>query len=227
MDCSDCDKLKEGAALFTLLGRLIYGAPDGDLFAAAARDRLFDEIPFLKKNDCAAGRAELARWMDSCAEGGFADEDFEAIRVDYGRLFLGAQRVAAPLWESVWFSRERTVFQEQTYQVRSMYARYDLQVESFDHEPDDHLAYELLFIGHLLSLAAEKAMKDEEGARVVMRDAKSFALCHPGQWVPQWREVVLEKARTPFYRGYADLVATALERLVQWSPVSSASGVDD
>lgn len=215
MDCIDRDKLEEGAALFTLLGRLIYGAPDGDLFAATVQDRLFDEILFLEASDGAVGRAELARWMDSCAEDGLSHDDFEAIRVDYGRLFLGAQRVAAPLWESVWFSRERTVFQEQTYQVRSMYARYDLQVESYDHEPDDHLAYELLFIGHLLSLAAEKAEKDEEGARAVVLDAASFALCHPAQWVPQWRDVVLEKARTPFYRGYADLVAAALERLIQ------------
>lgn len=216
MDCIDRDKLEEGAALFTLLGRLIYGVPDGELLAAVVRNRLFDEIPFLEAGDGAEGRAELTSWMDSCAEDGLSVDDFEAIRVDYGRLFLGAQRVAAPLWESVWFSRERTVFQEQTYQVRSMYACYDLQVENYNHEPDDHLAFELLFIGYLLSVAAERAGEDEEDARAVVRDAASFALCHPAQWVSRWRDVVLEKARTPFYRGYADIVVAALERLVQW-----------
>ena len=118
------------------------------------------------------------------------------------------------MWESVYFNKDRMVFQSQTFEVRRAYARYGLEVDALSHEPDDHLAYELLFIGRLCHMGAEAARRgDTSETDRVVADAVSFAVCHPMTWVPQWRESVERHARCDFYRGYAALVDAALRQL--------------
>ncbi len=86
----------------------------------------------------------------------FRRKNFHDLSAEYTRLFVGTRRVVAPLWESVYFNKDRMVFQHETFEVRAMYARYGLRVDNFSHEPDDHLA-ELLFLGHVLGMAADDA----------------------------------------------------------------------
>lgn len=156
----------------------------------------------------------LSSWVDSC-EKPFSDSDFENVKIDYARLFVGAQRVAAPLWESVYFNRERMVFQQQTYEVRDAYAKHGLEVDAFSHEPDDHLAYELLFIAHMFALANERlADGDEKGCKLAVSELMKFAAEHPLQWIEAWCAIVQEKSRSDFYKGYALLVVEALHEAV-------------
>ena len=177
------------------------------------RSGLFDEMPFATGADAEAAREKLATWTSQCASL-FSDDDFHALSADYTRLFVGARRVLAPMWESVYFNKDRMVFQHQTFEVRAAYARYGLEVDALSHEPDDHLAYELLFIGRLCHMGAEAARRgDAAEADRVVADAVSFAVCHPMTWVPQWRELVERHARCDFYRGYAALVDAALRQL--------------
>ena len=115
------------------------------------------------------------------------------------------------MWESVYFNKDRMVFQHQTFEVRAMYARYGLEVDALAHEPDDHLAYELLFVARLFALAAEhRRASCHDEADAVLADLVSFAVCHPLTWVSQWRDNVRRYAKDGFYRGYADLVCAAL-----------------
>lgn len=206
-------RLEEAGALFALLGRLFHGVPDHALIAGAADERIFDEIPFAVGGDADAARKTLMTWTDQCASP-FSDSDFREVSSEYTRLFVGTRRVLAPMWESVYFNKDRMVFQRQTFEVRSAYARYGLEVDALSHEPDDHLAYELLFIGRLCQLAAEAARRgDGAEADRIVADAVSFVVCHPMTWVPRWRESVEHHARCDFYRGYADLVVAALQQL--------------
>ena len=76
-----------------------------------------------------------------------------------------------------------------------MYAKHGLEVDLISREPDDHLAYELMFLGHLLV------------------DAVSFTVCHPLSWVPQWRDTVHRHSSNDFYCGYAALVEVALRQV--------------
>ena len=209
----DGGRLEEAAALFTLLGRLFHGVPDRELVAGVATERAFDEMPFAQGEQAERARVLLATWNDRCASP-LSEDDFHELSADYTRLFVGAERVAAPVWESVYFNKDRMVFQHQTFEVRAAYARYGLEVDALSHEPDDHLAYELLFIGRLAGLARDRLVDgDGEGARRIVADMVSFAVCHPLTWVPRWREVVEQKARTDFYRGYAGLVEASLCQL--------------
>lgn len=206
-------RLEEAGALFTLLGRLFHGVPDRELIAGAADERIFDEIPFAAGKDADAAREALMAWTDQCASP-FSDSDFHDVSSEYTRLFVGTRQVLAPMWESVYFNKDRMVFQHQTFEVRAAYARYGLEVDALSHEPDDHLAYELLFIGRLCQLAAEAARREDAAeADRILADAVSFAVCHPMTWVPRWREAVERYARCDFYRGYAALVDAALHQL--------------
>lgn len=202
-------RLAEEEALLTLLGRLLYGMPDRDLFARVVEERLFESIPFVDGARARQPQDLLLAWMDACATP-FSDSDFEAVRVDYTRLFVGAQKVAAPLWESVHFSRERMVFQERTLQVRAAYRAYNLEVEGFQHEPDDHLASELLFAAHLVRIAKESLdAGNEEGFERAMSDQHDFLEEHPNSWVEGWRDLILEKSNSNLYRGLSMLIAQA------------------
>ena len=210
---------EEGAALFTLLGRMLYGVPDRELFASAADLRIFDEIPFVPADRCAEARALLTKWADGCATP-FAEEDFEAIRVEYTRLFVGFRKVLAPVWESVYFNRDRMVFQRQTFKVRELYARYGLEVDGLSHEPDDHLAYELLFVARLFEICRQQCEEhDETALDATLADLEYFVTHHPLMWVPMWCPLVEEQAHSDFYRGYALLVLEALKYIEEVVPV--------
>ena len=60
--------------------------------------------------------------------------------------------VVAPPWESVYFSPDRLVFQQETFQVRAWYTRFGLQSANHNKEPDDHISVELEFVAHLAEL---------------------------------------------------------------------------
>lgn len=200
---------EEGAALFGLLGRLFHGVPDRELFAAAVDGRVFDDVPLLPAQACREGLDKLVAWQDDCAAP-FSSADYEELQADYAHLFVGTRRVLAPMWESVYFNRDRMVFQRQTFQVRADYARYGLEVDALSHEPDDHLAYELLFVARLFEVAGAKMDDgDKTGASEVLGDLGSFTSRHLLMWLPMWVPLVVRHARADFYPGYARLVLDA------------------
>lgn len=210
------DLFEEGEALFSLLGRLIYGVPDRKLINEVAVGRLYEDVPLLSATDELNEAASLlAEWADQwLAEG--EDEAFSNLRAEYTRMFVGKQRVVAPLWESVYFNRDRMVFQQETFQVRAMYQRHGLQIDKLSHEPDDHLSYELLFLAALFRECGDFASQgDWDAVAKTWADVRSFVVCHPLTWVPQWNEMVLQRSRSPFYRGYALLVLAALRGVEQ------------
>lgn len=205
--------LEEGALLFTLLGRTLHGLPDRAFMSELVNQRVFEEVPFLPADVAEPGLSLLMKWTEECGDE-LSQDDFECIRAEYTRLFVGFRRVVAPLWESVYFNRDRMVFQKQTFQVRAMYTKYGLEIDSFGHEPDDHLAYELLFIAHLCNRCAEFVQTEEEDALAkTVADLISFTLCHPLSWVSKWSKTVQQEASTDFYRGYALLVESALHEV--------------
>lgn len=214
------ERAREASTLLTLLGRIFHGVPDRELLAALADARAFDEVPFAEGAAAEEGLELLRAWNDGCAAP-FSDSDYRGLSVDYTALFVSGKRVAAPMWESVYFNKDRMVFQHETFEVRAMYARWGLAVDALGHEPDDHLAYELLFLGHVLGEAADAA-EAGDGARAAraLTDAVSFTVCHPLRWVGTWRTRVVRAGAGDFYRGYATLVEAVLHQVEkEFSPV--------
>lgn len=210
------DKLQriEGYGLFFgLVGKLIYAFPDKAMLASLVEEDVFAEFPVESENpDFVRGSALLCNWTAAYASAPDPQEAFSQIRVDATRLFAGYQSIDTPPWESVYFNKERMIFQEQTLDVRRWYGTYGLQLVQKNHEPDDHIGLELDFIAHVLGLALES--EDAQRADELIADAVRFACEHPAAWAKQWAESVDREARTDYYRGLALVAVAVLEDFV-------------
>jgi len=147
---------------------------------------------------------------------GLTDETFLDLQEDYSRLFIGPGKVIAPPWESVFFNESRQTFQEQTLQVRSWYRRYGVEPEKLFREPDDHIGLEINFLVHLLGLANQALDKKDQSEFDTLIDARRLFLSeHPLKWAFSWCSLVIEHARTDFYKGMAYLTRGALLAIAQ------------
>ena len=151
----------------------------------------------------AQGVAEVSAYL-AVATG----EDYDALRWDYTRMFIGPGKVPAPPYESAYRSADRLLFQEETLEVRRAYAAYGLQAAKVGSEPDDQVGLELQFLFETCRVAAERAAAgDWAGLEQVLRDQAAFLDEHLLQWAGDFAADVAAGAQVGFYRGMAHLLA--------------------
>jgi TorA maturation chaperone TorD len=199
------------AMLMELLSRALYKEPDRDWLNQLITEQIFAEVPFGgEQPEVKRGLEILQAWSQANASG-LSDQVFSDLKLDYTRLFIGLDMLPTAPWESVYFNRERMVFQEQTLQVRQWFARFGVQVENLNKEPDDHIGLEILFIAHLASLALQAIEKgDQPALDEVLQAQRGFLEEHLLRWGPAWTRLLLQHAQTDFYRGIAHLTHGAL-----------------
>jgi TorA maturation chaperone TorD len=197
--------------LLGLLGKAFYSEPSREWLEELIAGQVFSESPFgAEQPEIVRGLEILQAWTSSHANG-LSDENFADLKMDYTRLFIGLGFLHTAPWESVYFNRERLVFQEQTMQVREWYARFSLQTERLNREPDDHIGLELIFIAHLATLTLNSIeMNDQLAAEKYLQAQRDFLFEHLLRWGPAWTRLVKEHAGTDFYRGLAHLTYGAL-----------------
>jgi len=198
-----------------LFGKLLFNEPDKEWLDMIAKEGVFEEIPFAnEQEDVQQGMALLSTWNEE-NKIGLSKEAFEAIRDDYMALFIGPGNVLAPPWESIYFTTERVIFQEETLQVREWYRRYGLESVKLYHEPDDHIGLELAFISQLANLAF-KSLEDGDGEFENLIEAqKDFLSNHTLKWVAGWVDLVLKHAKTDFFKGVALVIRGVMKELQQ------------
>lgn len=200
--------------LLSLLGRVIYNFPSNEertWFQSIIEEDVFSEVPFAAGNEeTNVGLKLLQGW----GKDGLTDEKFLSMQADYTRLFMGPDKVIAAPWESVYFNKERLVFQEQTLEVRNWYRRFGLEAEKIHREPDDHIGLELLFLSRLAALGVQ-ALNEQDNARFreLLDAQREFFKKHLGIWALTWCGLVEENAQTGFYKGVAYLTHGALSTL--------------
>ena len=74
-----------------------------------------------------------------------ASTDLEKLKGEYTRLFIGPNELPAPLWESVYVTKERILFHRRTLEVRNFYRSEGLIPQMYPSVADDHIALELDF----------------------------------------------------------------------------------
>ncbi len=197
--------------LFGLLGKAFYGEPSREWLEGLITEQVFSESPFAAEQpEIIRGLEILQAWNSSHANG-LSNESFAELKQDYTRLFIGLGFLHTAPWESVYFSRERLVFQEQTHQVREWFARFGLQAEWKDREPDDHIGLELIFIAHLATLALNSMeINDQPTVEKYLQAQRDFLTEHRLRWGPAWTRLVNKHAQTDLYRGLAHLTHGAL-----------------
>lgn len=197
--------------LFGLLGKAFYEEPDRRWLESLIADQVFAEAPFgTEQPETVTGLEILQQWSRAQA-GGISEQAFSDLKLDYTRLFIGLDKLPTAPWESVYFNRERLVFQEQTLQVREWYARFGLQAERINREPDDHIGLEMLFLAHLASLALQAIeLGDQDLLDDLLHAQRDFLYGHLLRWGLVWAKLVKRYAGTDFYRGLAYLAHGSL-----------------
>jgi TorA maturation chaperone TorD len=197
--------------LLRLLGKALYNEPDRKWLEELIAQQIFSEIPFGDEQPEIIRGFELLQGWSQANANGLSEADFAELKMDFTRLFIGLDVHHTAPWESVYFNRERLVFQEQTIQVREWYARFGLQSENFGKEPDDQIGLEMLFIAHLASLALQAIeQNDETKLNEILQAQQDFLSEHLLRWGPVWAKLVKQHAATDFYRGIAHLTHGAL-----------------
>ncbi len=198
------------ALLFGLLGKVLYGELDKAWLESVIADDVFGESPLgAEQAEIQHGLELLGRWSAE-NRNGISGEEFKNLKSDQLRLLIGIDRVLAPVWESVYFNENRLVFQQQTLQVREWYARFNLQIERFNREPDDHIGLELNFVAQLASRALQALEEDSKSFEELLQAQREFLSDHLLRWGPAWAKLVKQHAETDFYRGIAHLTHGAL-----------------
>lgn len=121
---------------------------------------------------------------------------------DHLYLFTGIGRPLAIPYESPYFSFDRLVMDEDTFDVRDAYRAHGFAVPH-EHIPDDHIGYEIAFV-------TELAGNNKPGAPAAIQE---FVAKHLGRLAPLVTAAVREHATSSTYRALADLTDGWLSHL--------------
>lgn len=200
--------------LFGLLGKILYSYPEEEVLQPIVDENIFTEAPFgAEQPDVILGLELLNDWVNAC-QGALEDEILIELRVDYTRLFTGTANIPVVPWESAYFDEAHLLFQAQTIDVRSWYRRFGLESVDIHQEPDDHIGLELAFVSHLAQLSLSAFETQETSAfHEALQHQRDFLSQHLLSWGPLWCGLVIEHAKTEFYRGIALILRGALKEL--------------
>lgn len=109
------------------------------------------------------------------------------VHAEYQRLLL-APDLPVPLWESLWCSREKLLFTQETSAVREWYARHGLEIQQVGQAAEDHLGLEFFFLGWLVDQGELDA-------------AEAFLTAHAAPWIPACCHRLCDEAETPFWKA--------------------------
>ncbi len=126
----------------------------------------------------------------------------DELAADFAAIYLTHGIGASPC-ESVWIDEDGLAMQQPMFEVREAYARQGLMVPDWRKRPDDHLVFQLHFVGTLFRHSDEAAL----------REAARFLDVHTLRWFPDFAERVAQRAATPFYAGLAMLTGCYLDEL--------------
>lgn len=216
MEQNDKNKLIEEILLgeylvFGLLGRVLYNRPDESLLKALIDEDVFSEIPFgADQKETNKGQKILLNWAKNNQKG-LSEDTLKDINADYTSLLVGVGKVLAPPWESVYFTEDRLIFQEQTIQVRKWYRRFGLELENLHKEPDDHIGLEMSFIAFLAELGVKALQEKNTDEFESLNESQSQFLSNQLlKWGPLWCGLVIQHAKTDYYQGLGHLTLGSL-----------------
>lgn len=193
--------------LYQLLQRIFGNEPNPELLDIVTDEHTREALELMLDEDddhlqtCLALFTELRSVL--CIDTAAA---LDRLGDEYTRLLIGPHKLPAPPWESVYVTKERTLFQENTLKVRRTYLKYQFLPANYPHEADDHLAFELDFMAHLARLTS--ASFDEHStadAKQLLHDQKTFLDEHLLVWIGGFARDIQNSKTHYFYPQMAAL----------------------
>lgn len=128
---------------------------------------------------------------------------------DFVKVFIGhgnnAYSAAYP-FESVYTSEKRLMMQEARDELLRTYASAGLVLGDTWHDPEDHVALLLEYMGIMSNRTKEALMAGEdETALALIADQQAFLQRHLAGWIPMLTADMERFAQTDFYRGLAQV----------------------
>ena len=183
---------------FKLLAACFY-EPDKELFL---QEGLCENLAAL----LAACACEEAARAAGLMREALAEQDDEALKVEYARLFVGPFELIAPPYGSVYLEKGRRLMGDSTLAVQKMYEEFDLSLAV--KEVPDHIALELEFMHYLYMCEADAAARAQSGEVARFAAARAgFMDRFLGPWVPNFCKDIKKGTDNRFYSLLADSLA--------------------
>lgn len=197
------ERLGARGEVYRLLSRAYY-TPEAD-FLKGEFSGLFLKVCSILALDSSNKEIEdMERYLESLKE------PLE-LAVEYTRLFRGPVRAEAYPYESLYINGE--IMGKSALNVVRCYREADVSVSGDFQDLPDHISVELEFMHYLCLQELEALQRGEPGEAARFRlMAQSFVKDHLGKWVPRFVDLVLECAKTPFYRGIARITGDFLSQ---------------
>lgn len=120
-------------------------------------------------------------------------ELLDELAADFAAIYLTGAHGASPC-ESYWLSDDHLVCQEAMFELRKLYAASGLKAPDWRKRADDHLVFQLQYLGQRLQVAA--AADD-------WRAIAGFLDHHLLRWLPDFARRVATRADTAFHAALA------------------------
>lgn len=181
------------AGMLQVASELVRDEPSGQRVRQLAEAGLFDEVPEGFSDEALAEGFGLLREGVVQVVSDDAGEEIAALKREWLRLFAGVGQPEVPSWANFYLDPESRVLGRESLEVRSLYAKYGLELARKGAEPDDDLGLMLRFLSHLVRLQADGADTEDDQATMLRE--------HILPWISVWRYEGLKHASSAFYRG--------------------------
>ncbi|MFA5536809.1 MAG: molecular chaperone TorD family protein [Bacillota bacterium] len=199
--------------LYKLLHRVFADEPNLELVEVLTAEHTKDSLQLVLEDDDQrfSSHYELFERLQAAISKD-AEDVLDKLKSEYTKLLIGPGKLPAPPWESVYITKENTLFQESTLQVRRTYLEYNFLPANYPREADDHLALELDFMAHLSELANTSFEEDKlEDTKKVLLDQQRFLKEHLMVWIGEFAEKIQESKTHYLYPQMAKLTEQALQ----------------
>ncbi len=197
---------------YNFLSKCYLEEPTEEFIKYLLDEKILEDFPvWIETERVVAACKELKEYSERCRAMDLT-EVLNDVKEDYTALFIGPGHLLAPPWESVYRSKERLVFGNETLAVREFYARHDLQIPRLYKEPDDHIGYELGLLSNLCNQSIQCIQENNEDKLLYyLNEQKVFIQTHLLKWVPEFCEDIIKNCKTGFFSGIAGLTWFLLE----------------
>ncbi len=191
---------------YDLLRRTFLEEPSKEFLGIITEKGFIESFPFIEEDEeIREGVNKVATFFQE--HDLTSEEEYDSLHWDYTRMFIGPDKLPAPLWESAYLNKDRLLFQEQTLMVRQAYLKYQFLPKYFRQEADDHLGLELDFMYQLSNQALERLRSQEYTKfREVLGDQREFLQEHLLKWVSDLTDKIFASAKLDLYPGMAKIL---------------------
>ena len=145
--------------------------------------------------------------------------------VEYTKLFIGPPSPSAAPWETMYRSDTNVGFGEATFQMKALLKAAGLEVKNENHQYEDHMGIELLYLSELCRRRAAQEAGVTDAAATESSDSAAessvldpvsdaavftFIETHPLSWVDAFHDRIVEAFPEGYFAGLTALIAAML-----------------